>query len=153
MSTCDMIIDVMENAGLYSKGDPRLAKAFGFLAGKDLSAFKKGRYEIEGSSIYALVSFSEGFGRDKARLEAHRKYIDVQLCLKGDDVIGWKPKKECRVVAEKYNAEKDIEFFADIPVSWLTLKPGFFAVFFPQEAHAPLAGEGPLHKVVVKVAV
>ena len=147
-----MIIDIMENAGLYSKKDPRLEKAFNFLAGKGVSALKEGKYEIEEPSIYALVSFPKGSGRDLARLEAHRKYIDVQLCLKGEEVIGWKPKKECRVVAAKYDSGKDREFFADVPASWLTLKPGYFAVFFPGEAHAPLAGEGALHKVVVKVA-
>jgi beta-galactosidase beta subunit len=46
-----------------------------------------------------------------------------------------------------------VGFFYDRPTTWLTLSAGQFAVFFPEDAHAPLAGQGGVHKAVVKVAV
>jgi YhcH/YjgK/YiaL family protein len=148
-----MIIDRIENAPLYFGIHPRFGKAFEFVQGRSSNELKEGRHEIDGKDIYALAAFPEGAGRGKAKLEAHRKYIDIQISLKGEDVIGWRPKEECRVVAEKYDAGKDLEFFSDVPASWFGVKPGHFVIFFPGDAHAPLAGEGKLHKLVVKVAV
>lgn len=146
-----MIIDKLENAGTYLGVHPAFKKAFALL--EEAATLKEGRHEIDGKELYALVAFPEGMGRGKARLEAHRKYIDIQFTISGEDVIGWKPARECRVISAKYDPEKDCEFFEDVPVSWFTVKSGLFAVFFPEDAHAPLAGEGPLHKIVVKVAV
>jgi beta-galactosidase beta subunit len=36
---------------------------------------------------------------------------------------------------------------------FLPLSPGWFAVLFPGEPHAPLIGEGLLTKIVIKVLV
>ena len=44
-------------------------------------------------------------------------------------------------------------FFGDAADSWLDLSGDKFLVFFPEDAHAPLAGMGGLKKAVVKVAV
>ena len=75
------------------------------------------------------------------------------MAIEGDERFGWRPLEDCHEVAEPYNAERDLGFFADRPTVWLPLAAGQFAIFFPADAHAPLAGEGPVHKVVIKVAV
>ena len=36
-----------------------------------------------------------------------------------------------------YNAEKDITFYEGLATDYLTVKPGMFAIFFPEDAHAP----------------
>ena len=38
-------------------------------------------------------------------------------------------------------------------LSTLAVSSGAFAIFYPEDAHAPLATSGPIHKAVVKVAV
>ena len=43
--------------------------------------------------------------------------------------------------------------FGDKPDLWFSLPPGSFAIFFPSDAHAPLAGAGKTMKAVVKIAV
>jgi beta-galactosidase beta subunit len=43
--------------------------------------------------------------------------------------------------------------FGDRPELYFTLPPGCFVVFFPSDAHAPLAGNGKVLKAVVKIAV
>ena len=53
----------------------------------------------------------------------------------------------------EYDEEKDLEFFEGEPVSIVRIPPGSFAVFLPTDAHLPLIGDGPIHKVVVKVAI
>ena len=50
-----------------------------------------------------------------------------------------------------YNAEKDITFFEGLAETYITVKPGMFAIFFPQDGHAPgITPEG-VKKVIVKV--
>ncbi len=91
--------------------------------------------------------------RDKAKLETHRRYIDIQLTVTGADDIGWKPAARCSSYDQEYDDEKDVAFFSDEPDVWVTTSPGRFGIFFPEDAHAPLGGTGPIHKIVVKAAV
>ena len=55
--------------------------------------------------------------------------------------------------AAAFDAAKDVGFFGDRPESWLSLPAGHFAIFFPDDAHAPLAGRGTLKKAIMKIAV
>ena len=148
-----MILDVLENAQRYDSLHPRLAPAFDFLRRGDLAALPAGRHEVHGDRLYAVVVREEGRGREGAKLEVHRKYIDVQFSVEGTDLIGWKNISACAGPGDGYDDEKDIEFFSDAPDAWIATPPGTFAIFFPDDAHAPLGAEGPLHKVVMKVAV
>ena len=53
-----------------------------------------------------------------------------------------------------YDEKRDIEFFDCEPETWLTLQPGEFALFFPNDAHAPLVGgEKSIRKAVFKIRV
>jgi len=148
-----MILDRLEAADRYVCLHAGFAKAFAFLRRADLTKLAPGRHEIDGDRVYAMVIQAPGRGRDAARLEAHRRYIDVQYAAAGIDEIGWKSRSTCRQRHSDYDADKDVEFFADTPEAWLALHPGSFAVFFPEDPHAPMIAEGNLHKVVVKVAV
>jgi beta-galactosidase beta subunit len=47
----------------------------------------------------------------------------------------------------------DIEFYANSPTVWLAVPAGSFAIFFPDDVHAPLGTDGFIHKIVIKVAV
>jgi biofilm protein TabA len=99
------------------------------------------------------IDHKDGRGRDGARLEVHRKYLDIQLTIDGAEEIGWAPLSSCRQPADSFDEAKDIGFFDSRPDTWLSVPPGRFAIFFPTDAHAPLAGRGLLKKAIVKVAV
>ena len=148
-----MILDRLENAALYWKLHPGLEAAFKFLGRADLAALPAGRNEIDGERLYAMVAIGEGRGRDGAKHEAHRRYIDIHYALDGTDEIGWKPTATCVERSDDYDAEQDADLFTEAADAWIALPPGTFAVFFPEDAHAPMAGAGDLHKVIVKVAV
>ena len=77
--------------------------------------------------------------------------MDVQYALGAGESFGWRPTAECAQPEGDFDAEKDAGFFLDAPVAWYPLAPETFAIFFPEDAHAPGLGEGALHKVVVKV--
>lgn len=148
-----MILVSLANAERYAPLHRGFAAAFEFLRSTDLTKLMVGRHELDGQRLVAIVGRELGKGQEAAKLEAHRRYIDIQYCFEGHDLIGWQTLDACHHVVEPYAAERDIEFFAERPECWLTLAPGRVAIFFPDDAHAPLAGDRPLAKVVVKVAV
>jgi YhcH/YjgK/YiaL family protein len=100
-----------------------------------------------------MVIRGQGRGKDRAKLEVHRRYIDIQYSVTNTDLIGWKPTCDCQNPEQPFNTEKDIQFYLEAPDSWVATPAGCFAIFFPEDAHAPQAAEGAIHKVVVKVAV
>jgi YhcH/YjgK/YiaL family protein len=148
-----MILDALSQAERYYAVQPRLQAGFEFLRSADLDTLSPGRHAIDGDRLFVSIGDELGRGAQGARLEAHRSYIDIQVAVSSSDLIGWRPLADCRRISEPYDSGRDIMFFADEPQTWLALLPGWFAVFFPEDAHAPLAGQGPLRKAVVKVAV
>lgn len=147
-----MILDRLEQAEQYFALHPGFPAAFEFLSEADFTKMTSGRHLIDGERLFVIAGIDPGRGHSGARLEAHQKYIDIQLTLAGDEEIGWKPVSGCHPVSA-YQPEKDLQLFMDKPETWLAVRPGSFGIFFPQDAHAPLGGEGRLHKGVVKVAV
>jgi YhcH/YjgK/YiaL family protein len=148
-----MILDILANADRYAALHPLFARAFEFLRGSGLQTLVPGRYAIDGERLFAIVEEAAGRSREDARLECHRKYIDIQLVLNGTDEMGWKPQCDCREPVDDYSAGRDIQFFRDAPADWIAVAPGAFCIFFPQDAHAPLVGAAGIRKVVVKIAV
>jgi YhcH/YjgK/YiaL family protein len=147
-----VILDTLANSGAYVALHPLFAPAFEFLRATDLRSLASGRHAIDGDRLFVSIDHVEGRGRAAARLEAHRRYIDIQLTVDGFEEIGWRPLSTCRIPSP-FDPGRDIGFFDDPPETWLALPSGHFAVFFPDDAHAPLAGDGPLVKAVVKVSM
>lgn len=148
-----MILDKIGSAEKYFKLHPAFSKAFHFLRTVNVSSLTTDRIEIAGDSLYA-ANFATIVGDNKeCRLEVHRKYIDIHYILSGVDRIGWKWRNDCSNEIGIYDNDKDILFYLDKPDTWIELGSGAFAIFYPEDAHAPLAGSGNLHKLIVKVAV
>jgi YhcH/YjgK/YiaL family protein len=148
-----MILDDLANAARYYGLHPRIRAGLEFLQRTDLAALAQGRHEIDGAKLFVLVSRDPGRGRAGAKLEVHRKHVDIQLTIAGNEEIGWSPIGVCREIEVPYDAEGDGMLFADRPATWVQVAPRRFTIFFPEDAHAPLGGEGELHKAVVKVAL
>jgi biofilm protein TabA len=148
-----VILDVLSESERYAGLHPRFAQAFQFLARADLAALPPGRHNLDGDFLYVSIDQSEGRSHEGAHLEAHRRYIDVQFTIEGHEEIGWLPLSLCRTPADSFDVTRDIIFFEDRPSTWLAVPPGRFAIFFPQDAHAPLGGQGLLKKAIAKIAV
>ena len=148
-----MILASLAEADRYVALHPLFARAFAFLRGTDLKTLEPGRHTIQGDQLFAIVEACAGRARVEAKLECHRRYIDIQLVLEGIDEMGWKPLAECLDPAIDYDVARDIRFFNDAPASWIATPPGSFCLFFPDDAHAPLVSAGTIRKVVVKIAV
>jgi biofilm protein TabA len=148
-----MILDVVASEERLKRLHPGFGPALEYLRQTNLSQLPAGCQEIDGSRLYAMVIRGEGRGHNGAKLEAHRRYIDIQYSITGADVIGWKPAATCRDPEQAYDEKSDCQLFRDAADSWVTVPQGNFGIFFPQDAHAPTAADGPIHKVVLKVAV
>ncbi|HSJ81523.1 MAG TPA: YhcH/YjgK/YiaL family protein [Thiobacillus sp.] len=148
-----MILDTLARSDRYSSLHPLFARAFEFLRSADLLALAPGMHTIQGEQLFAIVEACIGRTRTEAKLECHRRYIDIQLVLEGVDEMGWKPLAECSDPATDYDDARDIRFFNDAPASWIATPPGSFCLFFPDDAHAPLVSAGMIRKVVVKIAL
>jgi YhcH/YjgK/YiaL family protein len=148
-----MVYDRIENSRRYESLHELFARAFGVLRRPDIGALPPGRHEIDGDRMYLVIVRKEGTGKEQAVLEAHRRYIDIQFAVGGTDTIGWKPLRDCSAITQPYDEAKDIMFYGDAPAAWTPVAPGMFTIFFPDDAHAPMVGNGILHKAVVKVSV
>ena len=148
-----MIFSTFSQADRYAALHPLFPRAFEFIRNTDLLELAPGRYPIVGEDLFAIVESVSGRSRFEAKLECHRKYIDIQLVLEGVDEMGWKPLEDCTQPVSDYSAEKDIQFFRDAPDAWIATPPGAFCIFFPEDAHAPLVSEGQIRKVIFKIAV
>lgn len=139
----------------YASLNPHFPAVAAFLATVDLAALPEGRTDLEGEALYVL-SAPDARPRPMAEalLEAHRTYIDVQVVLQGEETMGWTPLADCVPTAEGFDPSRDIGFFEGAPVNLLTVPAGHLAVFFPEDAHAPLLGAGgPVRKLIFKVHV
>lgn len=148
-----MIIDEIKHADSYFALHPGFERAFTFLRRLDLAELDITTHEIDAKDLYALMQVPNGRKRDEAQLEAHRRYIDIQYLIDGEEEIGWKPQDQCNELSHAYETERDIEFYSDTPSFYVRLRPGMFAVLFPGDAHAPVISQGSIHKCVVKVRV
>src|SRR3954454_2321826 len=151
-----MILDRLEESHLYSRLHPGFEMAFDLLRSTPFDEIKPGRHEVMGNDVVLIFEQIQGKGRAGAKLEAHKKYIDVQYVIPRAGAIaedfGWHPTGAC-TKAGAYDEAKDVTFYEDQPKLWLTVQPGQFVVFYPSDAHAPLACDGEIHKAVVKIAV
>jgi YhcH/YjgK/YiaL family protein len=148
-----MILDTLPNAARYGPLHAGFARAFAFLSTADLAALPAGRHAIDGDRMYVSIDHTDGRGEDGARLEAHRRYIDIQYTIDGDESIGWMPLARCASPDGAYDETNDVGVYADRPATWIAVPAGSFTIFFPHDAHAPLAGRGRLKKAIVKIAV
>ena len=124
-----MIIDKIENAHLYKNIGDRIKKSFSYIIQTDLKNLAPGKYEIDGENIFALVSKYETKLESEGKLEAHRKYIDVQYVIESEELMGYAPLGGQKVL-EPYKEENDIVFFTG-DKSFTKVSEGMFAIFFP----------------------
>lgn len=148
-----MILSALSQSSRYAALHPLFRQAFDYIRDTDLYAMAPGRYQLACEDLIAIVEHVPGRSKEVAKLEAHRRYIDIQLVLEGDESMGWKPLEECLNPVSEHSMEKDIRFFHDAPAAYVPVPPDHFCIFFPEDAHAPLIGSGPIKKVIFKVAV
>ena len=149
-----MVVDTLNNAHKYYNLHPSFAKAFEFLYQNDLANLAEGVTETpEGLKVIVNTANGKTEEVSLSKFGCHDKNIDIQVCVKGLETYGWKSREKCVVPNGEYNPDKDVRFFSDTPDMFFQLTDGQFAIFFPEDVHAPMIGEGEIKKVVIKVKI
>lgn len=110
-----------------------------------------------GDGVFAMEQAYNTKAWADGRWEAHRVYIDVQVVVSGEELMGVSDASRLKVVEDRTPA-KDVLFFdAYDEGSVFRVRAGEIAVFYPADAHKPSVSVGasgtPVHKTVVKVPV
>ncbi len=148
-----MIAGPLAQSSRYAAPAPHFDAAFAFL--RTLAAdFPLGRHDIAGDDCFALVQTYTTKPIADAKFEAHRKYIDIQFIQSGQETLLWAPLAGL-AETKAYDPEKDYALFAaPAHATPIRLHAGDFAIFYPEDAHAPtlqLDGPTEVRKVVIKV--
>jgi YhcH/YjgK/YiaL family protein len=134
-----------------------LIKGLEYLRNTDLSALPAGKYEIDGSSMFALVQDNQTAPRAERKAETHRKYIDIQYVHSGSEIIGYGLANPGNEISDDQLELKDAIFYKNVEDEMeLILTDGMYAIFFPTDVHRPgcvYGASSPVRKVVVKVEV
>ncbi len=150
-----MIVDVLKNSNLYTSVNSNFTKAFEFIQNYMSNSIPVGRYDIEGTDVFALVQSYESQPQSEKKAEAHKKYIDIQFVASGKEIIYWS-NIDGMVDSIPYNEEKDIVFFKEREGTPVKLEGGSFAILFPEDVHTPgcIWGEASnINKIVIKIKI
>ncbi len=151
-----MIFDNVKNCSLYYAVHKNFKKAFDFIIKAVKENLPVGKYEIDGTDLYASVQEYLSKDEQAAKNEGHRNYIDIQFVIKGTEKILVEDINFSKIKTE-YNEVKDVEFYFDAEdANALILNEGDFAVLFPHDIHKPCLTyktQENVKKIVVKVKV
>ncbi len=151
-----MILTTIGGAAAYRGLKPQLDAALDWLTEHFGDPFVENIVTIGksgGGEIYAKYETPALLPREKAALEAHRRYIDIHVPIKTTETIGWAPVGSLQHPRGEYDADRDVIFFGDAAHSLLHVKVGQLAIFFPDDAHAPNIGLGTHRKICIKIPV
>jgi len=148
-----MIIDTLDNLGKYVALNPLFADVVEFLKSHDLNTMEAGKYPIKDKDLFLNLSLTKQRTKETAFLETHIEMIDIQIPITCAETFGYSPL--CDLPAFEYNEEKDITKYGDTnPQTYVTVNPGQFAIFFPQDGHAPcIIEKEEIKKAIFKVKV
>lgn len=150
-----MVYDKLDNLEIYAGISENIRLGLEWL--RDVNPeIEKGVYELS-PRVKAIVSEYTTKEVNENGYEAHKEYIDIQYLIKGSEKICCLPLEYLKET-KAYKAEIDAAFYeeGDLNPQELFIGNGYFAIFFPQDAHMPCLKNGlstVVKKVVVKVKI
>ncbi|HUI29906.1 MAG TPA: YhcH/YjgK/YiaL family protein [Candidatus Acidoferrales bacterium] len=152
-----MISDSLENLNKYQQIIPHSKEICDYLNTTNIFSLAVGKYPIAGDSAFILIQEYLTKADAEKKWESHRKYIDIQIVLDGQEIMGYSPAPSLKS-KDGYNEEKDITFYEDD--SWehsrLFVPKNYFCLFFPEDAHKPglrVLKDESVKKAVIKASI
>ena len=128
-----MIIDFLDNADRYICLNENFKTVFDYLKNNNLKDMECGSYQINGKDLY--FNLQEGETKQTQKLEAHKKYIDIQVVITGEEYMGY-TNIDNTTVTEEYDKNRDV-MFLDGNVDKVLATNKNFIIFYPEDAHMP----------------
>ncbi len=151
--TPDASINIRTFAIEYHKNPKRWKQTFSFLKETDLKNLPEGKHELDGEKLFIAVSEYNSKEKADTKYEAHKKYIDIQYLISGEEQMGLTTLDKVKI-SEPYNAEKDLAFYSFEGGIYQKATSGNFFIFFPEDVHRPCIKtkeSTPVKKLVVKL--
>lgn len=148
-----MILDKIENHNIYKEIHSGFDKAFEFITKNDLSTIELGKHVIDGENIFAIVMEYDTQEIEVCKAESHKKYIDIQYMITGEENIGI-TTLHGETPTTPYNEEGDFMFYTLPTLPVIQLKKEHFAIFFPDDIHQTMIKieqSKKLRKAVIKI--
>lgn len=146
-----MILAKLTDYSRYEAMHPFFRQAFDYILSNDFTSVPSGRIELDGDRLFINVCETDLVAPEKQKLEVHRRYIDVHVPLAQTETIGWKHLSDLGESEAPFDEAGDFALYSDTDVSYIPVHPGEFLAVFPEDAHAPLIGNGHQRKLIVKV--
>ncbi len=149
-----MILCNLRDCGRIETLHPLLKELFDYVKTNDLGTVPAGRIELKGEKLFINVSDARLLTCEEQKLEIHRRYIDVHIPLTGTEIIGWKALGSLTSPSlAPFNEKEDFALYAEAADSYVEVRPGECLIAFPEDAHAPVIGNGTLRKLIAKVRI
>lgn len=149
-----MIIANLADCERYEALHPKLKMLFDYVKTHNLLTMPAGRVAIEDDKVFVNIDDSLMQPAEERPLEVHRRYMDVQFPLSCAEQFGWKPLSALTTEPSvPYDAQRDIAFYQEEAQAYVSARPGQFYILFPEDAHAPIVGQGPIRKAVGKILI
>ena len=149
-----MILDQLDSALIYTGLGERISIGLALLNEDPVRNAAPGKYEVDGENLFYIVDEYETKPLQEGCLEIHRKYLDIQYIVSGEECIGVAPL-EGLTEETPYVGQRDLAFYEYEPsMSKLHLKQDMFAIFWPNEPHMPgrsINKTETVKKIVVKI--
>ena len=101
----------------------------------DIYKIEKNKKIIVNDDFYYTVQEYETKLVEQCKFESHRKYIDIQIIVNGEELMQIADISRL-YIQEEYDGEKDIMFWkTPDQVMSVTLKQGDYIVLYPENAH------------------
>ena len=151
---CDALEHLNRYCGLHRNLDIAIDYLTAYHVAHDLYDLPLGRTEVDGENVFINVMDVDLKRPADAKLEIHDRYLDIQVLVRGErEAFGWSQRDRVTRPLGAFDVQKDIRFYDDVPQTYYEVTPGQFTLLFPEDAHAPMVGEGTIRKVIVKVRV
>ena len=152
-----MIFDKLSHAQTYDTLSSRIQQGLAYLQNTDLASLAPEKYEIDGDNLFVLIQEYETRPLENGKWESHKKYLDIQYIIEGNELMGYAPIEYLTDVVD-LTPTKDMLYYKDANNAgiFLKLNAGEFALFFPQDAHMPNITNGTVcknKKAVVKILI
>lgn len=135
--------------------EQRIEESLNYIESLEKQGLEKGKYEVN-EFFYYLVQEYDTKPKSECVFEAHRKYIDIQWIVEGEEAMEIADISRLQVESP-YSYDNDIAILKEIPnLMRLTLKPGVYTVLYPQNAHRggiALRDSSQVKKIVGKVRI
>lgn len=147
-----MVVDTLDNLSKYVALNPLLVDVVEFIKNNDLINLENGKHLIKDSDLFVNIQDAKGKTKEEAKLETHKRMIDIQIPLSTAETFGYTPL--CDLPDAEYNDVKDVTKYDGPAETYITCKPGEFAMFFPQDGHMPCISDAEvIRKAIFKVRV